>query len=194
MSFIVTVGGVAAAGAGLLLTGQEVRGIIVGPEGEGVLESAVHETWLLLMIFAVLGLHTLQQRRGGAFGEVAAVVSLFGLIVFFAVGLPEVLLPGAADENPAPWVMPIFFAIIGVYVLGLALFAAATWRARVLPRGASGLLLASVPIGAVGGLVTEGALLPMGAAFLWLGVAALRTSAGESRSRVPGAAAPVAAS
>ena len=77
---IVKVGGVAAALAGVLIIAQEIWGVAVGGITEGMAESAVHTTWVLLLVFGVLGLHLHQQHAAGVFGQIATLVALFGTV------------------------------------------------------------------------------------------------------------------
>jgi hypothetical protein len=188
---IVRVGGVAAAMAGLLIVGQECWGVAVGGVGEGAAESAVHTTWVLLLVFGLLGLHLHQQQAAGAFGQIATLVALFGTVTLFAASLTEVtILPALPKgsplvDEPPPALLAVFLASFVAYVVGLLLFGIATWRARVLPRRAAALLMLGVVLALTLKGVVPGVLAVLGVALVWLGaatVAQARTVATEVES------------
>jgi hypothetical protein len=191
---MVRVGGVAAVLAGLLIVGQEFWGVAVGGVGEGMAESAVHTTWVLLMVFGLLGLHLHQQHAAGAFGQVATLVALLGTITLFAASLTEVtVLPALPKDSPLVAAPPaalsaVFLASFVAYVAGLLLFGIATWRARVLPRRAAALLVLGVVLALGLKGVVPGVLAVLGVALVWLGVATVtraRTVAAEVRGTAP---------
>jgi hypothetical protein len=176
---IVKVGGAAAVLAGLLIVGQEVWDLIAGPVGEGPGESAVHSTWVLLIVFGLIGLYLRQQRETGMFGQIATLVALLGTVTLFGTALLEVLAVPAGDQGEVylgsvPVWMLVIFPSFALYVVGLLLFAIATWRARVLPRPAA----AALAFGLLSGLTLKpfvpGVMAVFGIAWIWLGVATLR--------------------
>jgi hypothetical protein len=177
---VVLVGGVSAALAGLLIMGQEIWDIVdTRPPTEGFGESALHCTWLLLTLFGVIGMYVRQQQAIGRFGDVATLVAVLGIVTLFGAALPEVtLLPSlSADssllDTPPPAQLVIGIASFVLYLFGLVLFAAATWRAGVLPWRAAALLIAGVVVGIIAKAVVPGALIVLGAALVWLGFATL---------------------
>jgi hypothetical protein len=174
---IVKVGGVAAASAGVLIVGQECWAVAVGGVGEGVAESAVHTTWVLLLVFGLLGLHLHQQHAAGVFGQIATLVALFGTVTLFAASLTEVtILPALPKDSPLvdeppPALLAVFLTSFVTYVVGLLLFGVATWRARVLPRRAAALLVLGVVLALALKDVVPGVLVVLGVALVWLGAA-----------------------
>jgi len=176
---IVKVGGVAATLAGILIIGQEVWDVAVGGISEGMAESAVHATWVLLLVFGLFGLHLHQQHAVGMFGQIATLVALFGTVTLFAEALIEVTMLPFLPENsplidePPPVMLAVFFVSFVAYVLGLLLFGIATWRAGVLPRRAAALLVIGIVLALALKPVVPGVLAIMGVALVWLGVAAV---------------------
>jgi hypothetical protein len=188
---IVRVGGVATIAAGLLILGQEVWGVAVGGIAEGLAESAVHTTWVLLLVFGLVGLHLHQQHAAGAFGQIATLVALFGTVTLFAASLTEVtILPAMpADsplvDKPPPALLAVFLGSFVAYVVGLVLFGIATWRAGVLPWRAAALLLIGVALALALKAVVPGILAVLGVALVWLGAATLaqaRTAATDAEA------------
>jgi hypothetical protein len=190
---IVKVGGVAAALAGVLIVGEEIWGLAVGGVGEGQAESAVHSTWVLLLVFGLFGLHLHQQHAAGRFGQIASLVALFGTVTLFALALTEVtILPSLpADsplvDRPPPAMLVMFFVSFGAYVVGLLLFGIATWRAGVLPRWAAALLVVGMLFALVAKPFIPGATVVFGVAWIWLGVATVRQSLTVANEIVPAA-------
>jgi hypothetical protein len=191
---IVRVGGIATAAAGVLVVGQEVWGVVVGDFGEGAVESAVHSTWVLLLVFGLLGVHLHQQHAAGVFGQVATLVALLGTVTLFAASLTEVtILPALPQgspliDDPPPALAAVFLVSFVAYVAGLLLFGAAIWRAGVLPRRAAALLVVGVVLALVLKGVVPGVLAVLGVALIWLGVATLaqaRTVAADAGGTAP---------
>jgi hypothetical protein len=175
---IVKVGGVAAALAGVLIVGQEIWDVAVpGIPQEGLGESALHSTWVLLLVFGFLGLHLHQQHAAGVFGQIATLVVLFGTVMLFAASLPEsTVLPALPKDSamldaPPPAMLAVFLVSFVAYVAGLLLFGIATWRARVLPRPAAALLVIGVVLALVLKSSVPGILAVLGVALAWLGAA-----------------------
>ena len=77
------------------------------------------------------------------------------------------------------------FAVFACYVAGLLLFGVATFRARVLPRSAGGLLVVTVLLKMFASDIVPGTLALLGAAFVWLGVVVLRTRGPVTQRRSP---------
>ena len=176
---IVKVGGIAATLAGILIIGQEVWGVAVGGISEGMAESAVHTTWVLLLVFGLFGLHLHQQHAVGVFGQIATLVALFGTVTLFAASLTEVTILPALPESsplidePPPALLAVFLGSFVAYVVGLLLFGIATWRAQVLPRRAAALLVIGVLLTLALKPVIPSVIAIMGVALVWLGVAAV---------------------
>jgi hypothetical protein len=179
---IVKVGGVAAVLAGVLVAGEEVWGLAVGGINEGMAESAVHSTWVLLLVFGVLGLHLHQQQAAGRFGQIATLAALFGTVTLFALALTEVtILPALpADsplvDKPPPAMLVMFFVSFAAYIVGLLMFGIATWQARVLPRRAAALLVIGMLLALAGKSFIPGVMVFFGLAWIWLGAATVRQS------------------
>lgn len=176
---IVKVGGTAALLAGLLIVGQEVWDLIAGPIGEGPGESAVHTTWVLMLVFGIIGIYLRQEREAGVLGQISTLVALLGTITLFGTALMEVLaLPGGDQDEvylgSVPVWMLVIFPSLAFYVVGLLLFAIAIWRAQVLPRPAA----AALALGLLAALTLKpfvpGVMAVFGIAWIWLGVATLR--------------------
>lgn len=184
---IIKVGGAAAALAGGLIIAQEVWAVAPGGftevvAEEGMAESAVHSTWVLLLVFGLLGLHLHQEHAAGVFGQIATLVALFGTVTLFAGALTEVtMLPALpADspliDEPPPAMLVLILGSFVLYVVGLLLFGVATWRARVLPRRAAALLVVGVLLALALKPFVPGVLAVMGVALVWLGAATLTQS------------------
>jgi hypothetical protein len=187
---IVKVGGTAAVLAGLLIVGQEVWDLITGPIGEGPGESAVHSTWVLMLVFGLVGMYLRQQREVGIFGQIATLVALLGTVTLFGTALLEVLVAPGGDQDEVylgsvPVWMVVIFPSLALYVVGLLLFAVATWRARVLPRPAA----AALALGLLAALTLKpfvpGVMVVFGIAWIWLGVATLRPARTPATQREP---------
>jgi hypothetical protein len=183
-SLLVRVGAVSAALAGVLIIGQEAWALPTGGAvAEGRVESAVHTTQMLLLVFGIVGLYLAQQRAVGTFGQVATLVALLGTVTLFGAALTEVtILPELTESGsplatePPPVLGMIMMVSFVLYILGLLLFGIATWRVGVLPWRAGALLVVGIVLGvALNGMV-PGVLAVYGVALVWLGVAALRRS------------------
>jgi hypothetical protein len=171
---IVKVGGVAAALAGVLIIEEEIRGFVVGIS-EGIGESAVHSTWVLLLVFGLLGMYLHQQRAAGVFGQIATLVALFGTVTLFGAALTEVTvlpaLPKGLIDKPPSALLVVFIGSFVAYVVGLVLFGIATWRARVLPRRAAALLVIGIVLALTVKSSVPGVMVVFGLAWVWLGAA-----------------------
>jgi hypothetical protein len=191
---IVRVGGIAAGLAGLLVIGQEIWGIAAGGLEEGMVESAVHTTWVLLVVFGVLGMHLRQENAAGVFGQIATLVALFGTVTLFGGALTEVtMLPALPEDSPLaneppPAMLGVFLVSFVAYVLGLLLFGIATWRARVLPRPAAALWVIGIVLTLALKPVVPGVLLVFGVALVWLGVATVTPAPSRTAEAEPATA------
>lgn len=76
----------------------------------------------------VLAIHSLQRGRDGRLGRIGALVMSAGLVVFMAMGVYGLAIGKATSLGPT-----YVLATLATFV-GLALFAAGSWRVGVLPR------------------------------------------------------------
>ncbi len=191
--------------AGLSAVAAGLGFIIIGFfHPENVPASVTTATWVNVHIvatvmgffglFGLAGLYARQAEKAGWLGLAGFVMFAvwFGLIMCFSF-VEAFILPGLATESPAfvaaflgmfsgvastvdLGLLPTLWNVSGpLFIVGPLLLAIATFRARVLPRGAAGLLA----LGAV--LIPAGAFLPpayeplvmvpVGVAMAWLGLA-----------------------
>jgi hypothetical protein len=68
-----------------------------------MVESAVHTTWVLLVVFGVLGMHLRQENAAGVFGQIATLVALFGTVTHV---LDTAVLFDAVPGGSAIWDSP----------------------------------------------------------------------------------------
>ena len=205
--------GVSAMAAGLCL-------IVIGIfHPLNVPSSVTTATWVNVHIVATLlgffgllgivGLYARQVEESGWLGLAGFILlSLwFGLIIPFCF-IEAFILPGMVTAWPAfvaGWlgmftglpsevdlgILPTLWNISGpMYILGPLLFGIATFRARVLPRWAGGLLVLAALLIPVGAMVPaeyqpEVALIPVGLAFAWLGYALFAERREKVVERVP---------
>jgi len=148
----------------------------------------------LLGMIGMTGLYARQAERLGWLGLAGYGLFSLWLALVVAYSLVEAfILPGLATESPAfvagflgmfsgltsaidLGAMPTLWNLSGsMFILGPLLFAIATFRARILPRGAAALQAVAallVPVGAF--LPPEHeplVMIPVGLALLWLGAA-----------------------
>lgn len=105
---------------------------------------------LILLALGGLALYARQARAFGTLGHVGGVLALVGTILAAGGAWDSVFtVPYLAEHAPAVLDRPTSGSLLagyvssyGVFVVGWALLAVATLRARVLPRGASITLLA----------------------------------------------------
>jgi hypothetical protein len=183
-TLMIKVGGVAAVLAGslrILSDSYEMVFGVVTPGSTGdTVTSAAHAAHLPLLVFAIVGVHLLQQRTVDAFGQVCTLLAIFGMMFLFGGAWAQsFLLPGLRAggstmvNEPDALALVGFLAGTGLFVLGLLLWAVTILRARVLPAWPAVLLI----VGVLGGLalksVFDGALLPLNAAIVCIGVATL---------------------
>jgi hypothetical protein len=173
---------------------------MIGDQPESA--AAATDTWIILDMFmlvaitliflGLVGLYARQAEHAGIFGLLAFVAALSGtamlfgfvwtgsfILPFVARAAPEVVDPGFVDADPSGTLLLGVILTFGLFVIGWVLFGLSSLRARVLPRGASVLLM----IGAVFFfilfmLVLPGATVLFSAALAWMGYA-LWSGAGE---------------
>lgn len=146
-------------------------------------------------LFGMAGLYARQVEKSGWLGLVGFL--LFSLWMTMVSGFSFVeafILPQLASESPAfvesllgmftnvpgtveLGILPILWNVSGLLIiLGPLLFGIATFRARVLPRWAGGLLALTAVLVPVGGMVpaeyqSEFIMIPLGLAVAWMGFA-----------------------
>ena len=149
----------------------------------------------LLGMVGMTGLYARQAEKIGWLGLAGYGLFSLWLALVLSFSLVEAfILPGLATESPAfvagflgmfsglPSVidlgaMPTLWDLSGVmFILGPLLFAIATFRARILPRGAAALQAIAALLVPVGGLVLPPeyeplVMVPVGLAMAWLGYA-----------------------
>ena len=158
----------------------------------------VHIVAMAMALFGMIGMTGLYARQAERIGWLGlAGYGLFSLWLALVMSFSLVeafILPGLATESPAfvagflgmfsglPSVidlgaMPTLWDLSGVmFILGPLLFAIATFRARILPRGAAALQAIAALLVPVGGLVLPPeyeplVMVPVGLAIAWLGYA-----------------------
>lgn len=166
-------------------------------------------------LLGMVGLYARQAIRSGWLGLVGFVmVSLWMLIVLGFSFVEAFVLPQAGTVTPAfieGWmgmfngtastvnlgVLPALWTLTApLYILGGLCFGVATFRARILPRGAALLLAvgtAAAPVAVLLPLAAQPKLaIPVGLGLVWLGYALLterRTPTAQTAERVLGATA-----
>ena len=144
-------GGIAAMVAGTLVIVLVLLSEVL-PEGFFFVFILV----FLLLVVALLGLHTRQAGRSGLLGRIGFLLALIGagaLVVLFAVvGVAEAFFGFSPDESAA--VGMLLFVLFIAFVVGIVLLGIATFRAGVLPRGAAVLFALGLPAGLVIDLLT----------------------------------------
>jgi hypothetical protein len=159
----------------------------------------VHVIACAMSFFGVLGLagiYARQAARTGWLGLVGYVLLTFWMVLIMGFSFVEAfVLPQIASENPAfvdGWmkvfnggtsavsmgVLPALWTMAApAYMLGGLLFGIATFRARVLPRGAAVLLAAGTVLAPLAAMLSLSAqpkmAIPMGLGLAWLGYALL---------------------
>ncbi len=158
----------------------------------------VHIVAMAMALFGMIGMTGLYARQAekigwtgllgyGLFGLWLALVMSFSLVEAF-------ILPGLAMESPAfvaaflgmfsgssgaidLGAMPVLWDLSGaMFILGPLLFGIATFRARILPRGAAALQAVAALLVPLGGLLLPPeyqsfVMVPVGLALIWLGAA-----------------------
>jgi hypothetical protein len=183
-TLMIRVGGVAAVLAGSLRILSDSYELVFGrvtPGSTGdTVTAAAHATHLPLLVFAIIGVHLLQQRTVDAFGQLCTLVAIFGMMFLFGGAWAQsFLLPAqraegsAVVDDPGPLAIAGFLAATVLFVLGLLLWGVTILRARVLPAWPAVLLLVGLLGGALLKPVVDGALLPLNAAIVCIGVVTL---------------------
>ncbi|MBX2999481.1 MAG: hypothetical protein KF893_13275 [Caldilineaceae bacterium] len=192
------------AGLSALLTG--LCFIVIGMfHQENVPASVTTATWVNVHIaatalgffglFGMAGLYARQVEKAGWLGLIGFILLTLWMTLVCGFSFVEAfILPHLATESPkfvagvlgmltgVPsevdlGVLPMLWNITGILIiLGPALFGFATFRARILPRWAGGLLAVGavlVPISAMipAAYQPEFIMIPIGLAFVWLGYA-----------------------
>ncbi len=143
----------------------------------------------VMTLVALIGLSAFQARRHPVLTWAAFAIPALGAVVGL-LGYAAVVLTGDSDSRLIGGISPWMVASVGLLtmLLGSSLFAIATWRARSLSRGASGLLAAGavlVVLGLLGIGVAEwpspvtiipvvAAIVAFPAGWIALGISALR--------------------
>jgi len=161
-------------------------------------------------LFGMAGLYTRQVEKSGWLGLVGFILfSLWMTLVSSFSFVEAFILPQLAAESPAfvesvlgmftsvpgtvdLGVLPMLWNISGLLIiLGPLVFGIATFRARVLPRWAGGLLAIGAILVPVGGMVPaeyqpEFIMIPLGLAIAWMGFALISERREISSEVVPG--------
>jgi hypothetical protein len=183
-TLMIKVGGVAAVLAGSLRVLSDSYEIVFGRVTPGsvgdTVTSAAHAAHLPLLVFAIVGVHLLQQRTVDAFGQACTLLAIFGMMFLFGGAWAQsFLLPGLRGESSTMVNEPDALALVGLlagtglFVIGLLLWGVAILRARVLPAWPAVLLIVGVVAGGALKSVFDGSLLPLNVAIICIGVATL---------------------
>lgn len=133
-------------------------GAEVGGSPEWQLAHTFHFVGAIFMLLGLVGLYADQMEASGRLGFAGFVLAFIGTACFVGTGMiTGFVWPMVAREAPAalepggamfhfPAVTPPVLAALFVTV-GYSVFGAASWRARVLPRGGVALLTAGAVLG-----------------------------------------------
>lgn len=161
--------------------------------------ATVHVLACAMSFFGLLGLtgiYVRQAVKSGWLGLVGYVLLSLWLVLIMGFSFVEAfILPHLATVSPAfvdGWmgmfngkdskvdlgVLPTLWTLTGpLYILGGLVFGVATFRARILPRGAAALLAVGTALAPVAGLLPLASqpkiAIPTGLALAWLGYALL---------------------
>ena len=154
--------------------------------------TTVKTVMCLFGLFGIAGLYARQVEKTGWLGLTGYLL----LTIFYAVQMcfaftEPLILPLLATESPkfvagflgilsstpsevSLGALPVINGLLAVlYLLGTLLFGIAMFRARILSRGAAGLLAVSGPLAIIltmiGHPINRIAAVPMGIALIWLG-------------------------
>jgi hypothetical protein len=181
----VTVGIVSAVLTGLLTLSQDVLEARTPGIDMGFGWSALHTCWMATMCAALVGLTIFQWSRLDRFGRFASRFAMVGTGLMTLMAAYETITwygrTDAPQGEPPPAVLAVILVVFAAYVAGLLLFSVATFRARVLPRAAAGLLFAAVVVQMAIGEVF-GPLALLGAAVAALGLSAAFVRRRDERS------------
>ena len=174
----------------------------------------VHYLGVAMCFFGLLGmagLYARQVRETGWLGLVGyLLLSLFYALTLAFQFIEAFVSPRLAAESPAYvegilgiangqptgidlGALPTVYSLTGgFYLLGGLIFGIATYRARVLPRWAAGLLTIAGPIAPIAVALLPHALeryaaVPLGVALAWLGYALLSERRAPAAASAPGA-------
>ena len=207
------------AGASAVLAG--LCFIIIGMfHPENVPSSVTTTTWVNVHIvatvlgffglFGMAGLYARQVEKSGWLGLTGFLLLSVWFVLITGFSFVEAfILPHLAAESPAfvesllgmltgvpstvdLGVLPMLWNISGpMYILGPLLFGIATFRARVLPRWAGGLLTLAAVLIPIGGMFPHEyqakiAMIPVGLAMVWLGYALFSERREKASEVVPG--------
>ena len=163
----------------------------------------------LLGMVGMTGLYARQAEKIGWLGLAGYGLFSLWLALVLSFSLVEAfILPGLATESPAfvagflgmfsgatsavdLGAMPVLWDLSGVlFILGPLLFGIATFRARILPRGAAALQAVAALLVPVGGLVLPPeyeplVMVPVGLALAWLGYALFAEQRAKASVAVP---------
>lgn len=178
---LVRVGGVSSVIAALLIVVQQVwTEVVTGPH-ENLPDSIMYSTQLLFMVFGVIGIALAQQRKAGAFAQIAALIAVLGCVLWFAASLTEVtVLPslmaaGSPLVDHQPRVLTIVsLASLVTFIAGLLLLSVSVMVTRVLPWRAAVVVAAGLILGLTLAGVVPGILVVYAIGFGWLGVACVK--------------------
>jgi hypothetical protein len=213
-SALMRLAGVSAMLAGLCF-------IIIGMfHPENVPSSVTTTTWVNVHIvatalgffglFGMAGLYARQVEKSGWLGLTGFLLLSVWFVLITGFSFVEAfILPHLAAEAPAfvesllgmltgvpstvdLGVLPMLWNISGpMYILGPLLFGITTFRARVLPRWAGGLLTLAAVLIPIGGMFPHEyqakiAMIPVGLAMVWLGYALFSERREKASEVVPG--------
>jgi len=159
--------------------------------------AVVHVVACAMCFFGLLGLvgiYVRQAARAGWMGLVGFLMLSFWLVAVMGFSFVEAfILPHMVTASPSlidAWmkvfnggtskidlgVLPTMWTLVGVvYILGGLLFGVASFRARILPRGAALLLALGTLLAPLGGLLPLASqpkiAIPAGLALAWMGYA-----------------------
>ncbi|GIE81038.1 hypothetical protein Aph02nite_69880 [Actinoplanes philippinensis] len=138
-----------------------------------------------LLLLTLTALYLCQRRESGRLGLAGFVLNHLGLSGLFAIEFLTHAVLQYQDAAAREAVLtgpgrPYFLVVALVFLLGVVLFGAASWRAGVLPRGAlalyvPGLCAAALRASAPEWLYLSGLVIGS-AGVLWLSAALLRTA------------------
>lgn len=195
--------------------------IIIGMfHPENVPSSVTTTTWVnvhivatalgFLGLFGMAGLYARQVEKSGWLGLTGFLLLSVWFVLITGFSFVEAfILPHLAAESPAfvesllgmltgvpstvdLGALPMLWNISGpMYILGPLLFGIATFRARVLPRWAGGLLTLAAVLIPIGGMFPHEyqakiAMIPVGLAMVWLGYALFSERREKASEVVPG--------
>ena len=164
-------------------------------------------------LFGMVGLYARQVEESGWLGLAGFLLFTVWMTLVCGFSFAEAfVVPKLASESPAfvsSWVgmfsggpspidlgvLPTLWNISGpLYILGPLLFGIATFRARVLPRWAGGLLALNILFVPVGALVPPELqpkiMVPIGLALAWLGYALFSERREQASEPAPGRVSP----